>query len=468
MTSRKARKKTTKKAKKKTPARPRRMLRRSHNRVIVKFTDGIGLPYKDGLESHLKEDSTWTAIATKHPGLTFRRLFHSVTPGEIAEVVAAATSANPDYRPPDFLTYFAIDNNGGVDREALVEDLVRWQKVQWAAPMATPQLPPSPALTTASLTSYQGYLEAAPQGIDAKHFWSLKGGTGKHARLVDIEWGWTLDHEDLPTPGKMALLSGENAGFFGHGTAVLGILSALKDSKGCTGIAHGVGSLGVVSEWRSLIEANAVDAIMSAIKGMDPGDILLLELQSNVGGWSEMPVEASKEVLDVIRLATEAQVVVVAAAGNGGWDLDTFKRDGKEVLNPSSPDFEDSGAILVGGAGSVNHEPKSTNRGGRIDCFAWANNVASTGDGGFGNLPDSYTLTFGGTSAAAAMVAGAAALVQSVAWVEHKKRYTPAEVRKILSAAANGTPSFGGPADKIGSMPDLLQIATVVQSTPPA
>ncbi|MBA2483749.1 MAG: peptidase, partial [Nitrosomonas sp.] len=41
----------------------------------------------------------------------------------------------------------------------------------------------------------QGYLDAAPGGIDARAIWTTADGSG--IGFVDLEQGWTLNHEDL-------------------------------------------------------------------------------------------------------------------------------------------------------------------------------------------------------------------------------------------------------------------------------
>jgi hypothetical protein len=49
----------------------------------------------------------------------------------------------------------------------------------------------------------QSYLQAEPEGVDAFYVWpkldgtGFKGGSGEGQRLLDVEYGWRLDHEDL-------------------------------------------------------------------------------------------------------------------------------------------------------------------------------------------------------------------------------------------------------------------------------
>ena len=43
----------------------------------------------------------------------------------------------------------------------------------------------------------QGYLNDAPQGINARYAWGFPGGDGASVNIVDVEQGWNLNHEDL-------------------------------------------------------------------------------------------------------------------------------------------------------------------------------------------------------------------------------------------------------------------------------
>jgi serine protease len=75
-----------------------------------------------------------------------------------------------------------------------------------------------------------------------------------------------------------------------------------------------------------------------------------------------------------------------------------------------------------------------------------------------GLATDRYTGSFGGTSGSAAIVAGAALILQSVRVARLGSRFTPDQVRAILGDPANGTWSSNPAADRIGVMPDLRKI----------
>ena len=72
----------------------------------------------------------------------------------------------------------------------------------------------------------QRYLDAAPRGIDAR--WASSRSDGNGVNVVDLEKGWTLNHED-PKAAAIDLISGRNHAWRGHGTAVLGQLAGVDN-----------------------------------------------------------------------------------------------------------------------------------------------------------------------------------------------------------------------------------------------
>ena len=86
---------------------------------------------------------------------------------------------------------------------------------------------------------YQGYLDSAGDGgVDARFAWNQPGGLGENVNIVDIERGWTLNHEDLP---DMPQIGNEIIGIdpvdYDHGNAVMGVIVGLDNGFGGRGIA---------------------------------------------------------------------------------------------------------------------------------------------------------------------------------------------------------------------------------------
>lgn len=130
-------------------------------------------------------------------------------------------------------------------------------------------------------------------------------------------------------------------------------------------------------------------------------------------------------------------------------------------MNRNSPDFKDSGAIIVGGASSdVPHKRrKSSGYGSRVDVYAWGENVTTTySNNDDPSIKNLYRHNFNGTSSAAPIIAGAVVNLQGIAKAKLGRPFTPEEVRDLLSDPDTGTSSKNPSSDRIGVMPDLKLI----------
>ena len=457
-------------------------------RIVVKFQDHLNMPYGSGVEINdflIKNNIiSWDQMNNNFSNINVSKLFTSLKPDKILEMVNTATKSDPNYKAPNFFTYFAIDCPDGMDTNNLLAELWKNKNIQYAYKQSGFTDPPTVLATNNRSSKWQKYLDPAPVGIDAKFAWNVNGGdgTGK-VGFIDIERGWDLLHNDLPQP-PIKLLSGENYDNFDHGTGVLGIILAQDNDTGCVGITPhiSVNKVGVISQARprigrrdkvfhstddqGLLVNNTEEAIMGAIDALAFGDVLLLEIQilsDIVGAKSLFPCEVESSIFEVIKLATVKGIIVIEAAGNGTQDLDSFKDDSaKFVLNRNNAtDFKDSGAIMVGSSSSDAPHARdgSSNFGNRIDCYAWGENIKTTGNSS--STKDSttgYTSTFNGTSGASAIVAGAVISIQSMKEASSNTRYGPNQMREILRNLSNGTPSVNPNMDSIGQMPDLKKI----------
>ena len=319
----------------------------------------------------------------------------------------------------------------------------------------------------------QGYLDPAPDGIDAEYAWTFTGSDGAGQRFIDLERGWTLDHEDLNDHGGTLLHGTLRDGSRAHGTSVLGEICAVDNDIGCVGIVPNIDSFDVVSYHGSTREA----AIVEAIDNLSFGDVLLLEAQVWLNGTSLLgPIEAYDAEFEAIRLATALAIIVVEAGGNGTnnghappLDMDTYTTlGGDQIFNPASADFRDSGAIIVTAATSAaphtrrNYGP----HGDRIDCYAWSQNIDTCSSDSTGSTT-SYTTTFNGTSGASPIVTGAALAVQGLAEEQLGFRFGPYQMRAILRDPANGTRPDTAETTAIGVMPDLRLIIDNVLNVAP-
>jgi Subtilase family len=444
------------------------------SRIVVKFQDYLKLQYHP--DSELKDFFSQSNIPGFEklfeifPSLIINNLFPSVKPERIRDLVSLAGKSDPAYQTRDLLSYFAFDCPPDIRVSELLRILSQFNAVELAY-LETGSFSPATWYDSLEIPVWgQEYLNPAPLGIDAKYAWSFPGGDGTgNVSFIDIEKGWILNHEaihisTLPQTGI------NRTPYADHGAGVLGIIMMRPNDEGAIGIVPGVKGY-VISQYRSDGSLNTSDAILAAIDNLHFGDILLLEAQvlDSTESGKMLPVEIQDAIYSVIRLASALGIIVIEAGGNGnlngneGNDFDQFRINGEKILDPNSPDFRDSGAIIV--AASSHKMPYNricfSNYGDRMNCFAWGESVMTAGDhrGYSGLATNTYTGNFGGTSSASAIIAGTAIAVQSIKEANHHSRFSPVQMRKILSDHSNSTPSANGSiVDKIGVMPDLKRI----------
>ncbi|MEU1545688.1 S8 family peptidase [Nocardia sp. NPDC005745] len=328
----------------------------------------------------------------------------------------------------------------------------------------------------------QGYLDAAPQGIDARWAWTVPGGRGTGVRVVDVEGAWRFTHEDLRV-NQGGVIGGNPSpeqGWRDHGTAVAGVISGDVNAYGITGIVPEAYIRAV-----SIFGVGSATAIRSAADTLNPGDVLLLELHrpgprftyaNRPDQRGYIAIEWWPDDFAAIRYAIGKGVVVVEAGGNGGEDLDAALYDTRPAefpstwRNPFRGGEADSGAIIVGAGapppgfhGRDYGPPRSrlsfSNYGERIDVQGWGLEVTTTGYGDLQGGPDEdlwYTDVFSGTSSASPIVVGAVTSFQGMS-AAAAGRKTPAEVRTRLreTGSAQTDPPERPVSQRIGNLPDL-------------
>jgi hypothetical protein len=444
--------------------------------VVVKLIDGVTVPLERGGALGLDDlagvlglspaDPVIQAVRFVHPGLVVRRLFDELADDVLIDMVASAQAEDPTYSPPNFFNYLAVDCPEGVDPGTVASAV---QALGGPVELAYVQAQPSDPAVVATgnpLFVGQGYLGAAPTGVGVQAMWA-RGADGSGSRFIDLEQGWLLRHDDLPT--GIPLLAGLNRhASFAHGCAVLGEIVALDNSNGIVGMAPAALPRVISYFDRELssasprLRATIASRITVAARSLRFGDVLQLEVQleGRISGTETLiPVETDPAVFEAIRLTTKLGIIVTEAAGNGGADLDRFERGGRFVLSRNRLDSRDSGAIVVGACTSaVPHTrlPQS-NFGSRVDCCAWGENVLTTGNPAQPDRRDAFWSGpfFNGTSSATAVISSLCLLIQDLQILLTPKpgqrgRLGPATMRAIMRSAANGTPVQGG----IGSMPD--------------
>lgn len=309
-------------------------------------------------------------------------------------------------------------------------------------------------LPTADLTSYQTYLRpAATNGYDVLYAWSKPGGNGSNVKLIDIEYQWTFNHEDL-RKSATNILWGTMYTNYGpdHGTAALGVSAAISNGFGMNGIVHNA-NIQMIASTDSNSSWVLANAINQAVTFTSPGDVILLEQQDyNYTFSGYCPVEQVADVYSAIANATALGRTIIEPAGNGNLDLDAAGWGG--IFQRST---RDSGAIMIGAGTAANRSRCSFScYGSRVDIQGWGDwSVATLG---YGDLAGStatnkYTATFSGTSSASALSAGVAAAVQSYAKANYRFYLPPLMLRSNL--VQSGYAQTFGLAGNIGPLPNL-------------
>ena len=131
-----------------------------------------------------------------------------------------------------------------------------------------------------------------------------------------------------------------------------------SNAVGTVGIAHRAKAVVQKAHLRAAV-FNASQAIDNAASKLKPGDVILIELHSELhqGQGDYVAMQYFSEVFTAIKVAVNNGIVVVAAAGNGSQDFDAAKYNNTGLQ-------KDCGAI-VAGAGV----PPS--KSGRLQRLRW-------------------------------------------------------------------------------------------------
>ncbi|QJW89169.1 S8 family serine peptidase [Spirosoma taeanense] len=435
--------------------------------VAVRFAPDVKLTYDDDGVKQLTERqfAPLKRLTTRFPGLRMTRLYQALPPDKLGDLVKRAQEVDETYRPGPLFSYFKVEYDDPAQLPAIAKEMQRWKEVEHA----TVYVPaPSPFVNAADdvRAVNQTYLDAAPGGIDARYAWNFVGGDGQGQRLIDIERGWTFNHEDLVAHASLTNLNGSILDADrGHGTSVLGEICAVDNAIGCVGITPHIASV----RGSSFSGSTQQDAILVAVANLSFGDVILLEAQNWVPGIPMMlgPIEVLDAAYEAIRLATALGIIVVEAGGNGTnngstppFALDTYVSPGGDaILNPGGAGFRDSGAIIVSAATSAAPHTRMpwAPHGQRIDNYAWGQNIntLNSDSSGATNL---YSTSFGGTSGASPMITGAALSINGIAEANLGFRFGPRQMRTILRNPATGTAPAATETSQISVMPNLRQI----------
>lgn len=432
------------------------------DRVVIKFDDFASVRLRSDRLVSLSDVDLSALNALLH-GSTVERLFHRSE----AEIDAEHSSLESSMARPlvDKNSYYEVLVTDHRQAEDIVNSLKHLPYIEcvYAEPMPEPaqDIPPP----TPDFAGDQGYLYDPPEGIGADFCWSIPGGTGTGVRIIDIEGNLNSDHEDFGDNVGSVIAGNPVAAtdWINHGTATTGEMCADSNEYGITGIAYG-SDIDLISI-DGLGTAAAIDVAASLLQA---GDIILIELHSPGPRYNfatrpdqmgYVPVEYFQANFDAIQMAAARGIVVVEAGGNGYENLDDPLYESR-----FDRDVRYSRAIIVGAGAPPNGQfgPDRSrlyfsNYGSRIDLQGWGKSVVTTGYGGLfsgdGDDDQYYTETFGGTSAASPMIAGAAACLQGIYFAEYGFPLSPDAVVGLLTNTGSLQPN---PTEWIGPRPNLI------------
>ncbi|HWM04470.1 MAG TPA: S8 family serine peptidase [Actinophytocola sp.] len=474
--------------------------------VIAKPEAGLRVE-ATGVASTVDADVVALSSTLASAGASMRPLF-GATEAEARAAAEATPAADDGSEMADLGLFYRVDAEEDrleeLAAQLYADDLVEAAYVKPAAelPTVAPEAPggadqtslmlnsmlpttEEPPQATPDFVANQGYLNAAPVGVDARYAWTRAGGRGAGARVVDCEWAWRFNHEDLRVNqgGVIAGTNGTDQGSMDHGTAVIGEISGDVNTFGITGIAS--------DSWiaaSSFTDQSSAQAIRAAADRLGPGDIILLEIH-RAGPNSPNPLNGQRGFIAVewwpddfaaIQYAVRRGIIVVEAAGNGFENLDAAIYDTRPAgfpstwRNPFNAANPNPGAVMVGAGapppnqfggdwGTDRSRLDFSNWGARVDAQGWGRGVTTTGYGdrqGGSSQDRWYTATFSGTSSASPIVVGALASVQGVFRGRGPLRLSPDRARRLLRQT--GSPqqdTTGRPrTQRIGNRPDLRHL----------
>ncbi|PJB75836.1 MAG: hypothetical protein CO092_00825, partial [Candidatus Aenigmarchaeota archaeon CG_4_9_14_3_um_filter_37_18] len=239
--------------------------------------------------------------------------------------------------------------------------------------------------------------------INADKFWNLSKGEGIKVAILDTGINYT--HPDLVNSvnGGISFV-GEDPNnytdYFGHGTAIAGIIAAQENGFGIVGIAPEVQLYSV-----KVLNDTGYGTLFDIVDGLewclDNGmDIVVMSFGSNDNSfYLEWEVD---------RLYYNGIILVAAAGNNRTSDDVNYPARYENVIAVSSTDKNDVIAY-------------TSSRGPSVELSAPGDRVYTT------TLNGGYSDYFSGTSFSAPHVAGAAALLLS-----HNNSYTSNEIKQIL------------------------------------
>ncbi len=227
-----------------------------------------------------------------------------------------------------------------------------------------------------------------------------QGYYGNGINVAVFDTGIDTGNSDLNVVGGVSFVEGVDSytDDNGHGTAMAGILSSIKNDKGYIGVAPEINLYSV-----KVLNLNGEGKYSNVIKGIQWAiDNNIKIIAMSFGG-----TQYSAILKDAINEAVKNNILVIAASGNDG---------STEIDYPARY----SDVVCVGAVDEKNKVASFSNRGDAMDLVAPGVGVET-------NYINNSSISIDGTSAAVPHVAGIAAQLWSI-----KKEMTNEQVKALL------------------------------------
>jgi subtilisin family serine protease len=261
----------------------------------------------------------------------------------------------------------------------------------------------------------QDQTEVVPYGINLVESLNVPNGNVTNRRVCIIDTGYDKNHPDLPSAATGSTVTGVAAGDLdpfkdgnGHGTHVAGTIAAVAgNNRGVVGvIGTGKVNIHIVRVFNDNGQFVWASSLVSAVEEcVDAGSNVI---NMSLGGG--FPTRFEREAYE--RIYENDDVLIVAAAGNGGSTRSSYPASYDPVISVAAVDSRERRASF-------------SQRNDQVELAAPGVDVLSTIPGG-----NNYA-KYSGTSMACPHVAGVAALI----WSNFPDR-TAKEIRAALRASA--------------------------------
>lgn len=194
---------------------------------------------------------------------------------------------------------------------------------------------------TPDFSGTQFYLASAPGGFGVAGLRDMPGGRGEGVRILDIQYSWNINHEDLPFDDERRPFVYERgvdpfpADQGSHGTACIGMLLGVENGFGITGICPDA-EIGLINPVDNNSDYKLAAAIDSATSLLERGDIMHIQQQARGINReiAALPPEWEPAVFDAVQRAVAKGIVVIEPAGNGG--AQGKQGEGREPRQPGA------------------------------------------------------------------------------------------------------------------------------------